>query len=217
MTWSPGGFISAERRCRNQIKGSSRDAEVARPPIEGAWGSTVKRVEREIPHTEPERYNRVIEKMGSMVEEDSSTQGVRAEKSPDGTQTTPSAPVFKNRRGQEETYQEGGSSSSGSGNQTRGDAQEPLGAPPDVEMEEIPGSIPTKHRNNNNTAGKRSRDSEEEGRASNAIRTYSQLKERSRRPGGEALDKEPNRKILRAHGESRGEVSWPSRWGGVAN
>ena len=174
-----------------------------------------KRVEGEILHREPERYHRVIEKIGSMVEEDSKSPGAPTEKPPNGAQTNPSAPGLKKRRAQEETYQEGGSSSSGSGNHTTDNAQDPLEARSDVEMEESTERNPAPAAAAaaaaaapaHSTADKRSRDSEEEGRASKAIRTYSHTKERSRRAGGDGLNEGPSRKILRAHGESRGEVS----------
>ena len=59
------------------------------------------------------------------------------------------------------------------------------------------------------TKEKRSRGIEdEEGRASKAIRTYSAQKEKSRKSEGAGVDDdEPSRKIMRAHGESQGEVS----------
>ena len=68
--------------------------------------------------------------------------------------------------------------------------------------------VPTTTTTDNNTGDKRtSRELEEEGRASKAIRNHSTLKERSRRLEGDVLNEEPNRKIMRAHEESQGEVT----------
>ena len=56
------------------------------------------------------------------------------------------------------------------------------------------------------TQPKRSREDQEESRASKAIRTYNSTREKSKR-NEDTIQEEPNSKIIRTIGESRGEVT----------
>ena len=79
-----------------------------------------------------------------------------------------------------------------------------MGTQTDVETNDASSGART---STNNTVGKGTRELDEEGSARKVIRTHSTQKEKHRRLDGALPIEDINRKILRPHGASRGDIT----------